>query len=258
MKWALLILGLIVCACAPQQLTEPDQPPLKQHTIGELACGPTALVNAFSHASPRWRSSHFFDSSPKVQAESIIRIASQQRSTQFPTQSRWSSRKGIRAKDLYTTAREVSPRSLKFSTPDSSATASALTQVHYQEMKRSLSSGFPPILSVKHQLHKKFQHSEGYYWKQTKGHFITVLSLGALETTSFSFQYIDPLDGKTHQGKIFCEPTGLLTTSPLTRQPIHQNQPNLSLIIPSFRVPKEFIGANGTATSTVDSVIAAF
>ncbi len=244
-------------SCTSTSLSVPTEPLVKQETVHVNACGPCALVHSLAYASPDWRKQTFFKQSLPEQAEAIITTYGEKRS--LHRESRWQARKGMKSPDLAATATELLTRPITHLSQFISPPAKADQQLKslYRHLSHSLSQGFPPIISFKQQLHKKFKTQSGYYWTTTKGHFISVIDVSAFTAQEFQFLYLDSLTGSTHQGKVHIQAQHILTTSPLTRQvtPYKINFPQLHL--PEQKLTDPSFLSQGLFTHDLDAIIIA-
>lgn len=239
-------------------LSTPSAPLLVQNVIHPKACGPCALVHSFSHASKKFRSTPFFQQSYKKQVENIINQAKELKSTSS-SHSQWNPKYGMKTPDLLYVANRFSPKQL------SSINLTGLKQGDktnleqtYQLINSSITKGFPPILSIKQQVHKPFKSHSNYYWIQTRGHFITltkILPPSTKDINKILFEYIDSLDGKKHQGWILDKPMPLITTSPLNRKKRVFSTPFLTALMPELQISKTTIPDSFIITTEINSAI---
>ena len=237
---------------ASEPLSKPREAPLIQNSIHPNSCGPCALTHAFAYASSSWRTSTFFEKSYATQVREIIENNGSKTSTNRSSYKRWNPRKGMNTEDLTAIANEQTTRSvISISTSKTSSDKDWLFSA-YKRLKKSLDLGFPPILSIKQQIHKKFKSKEGYYWVKTKGHFITILTIEAPQAsdpTVFEFTYIDSYTGQTHTGKISNSSQTFLTTSPLTRKAIEWKTRQLKARLPDLKISVNDVPTGGKITT---------
>lgn len=255
---------LVIVSCqTTSPLSQPLEPPLVQSSIDKNSCGPCALVHSFAYASPHWRQSDFFKQSLAQQARNLIERAKAQPSKLNPKQTRWQSRLGMRTPDLLQVANELSPHTLSkinLATPKSLKKKNG-SQLAYNLLNHSLKKGFPPILSIKRQVHQKFHTRSGYYWIKTFGHFVSVIQVSPPADTSstyFQITYVDSLDGKLYDGKISMKHPALMTTSPISPSQRPFSSPFLNAQFPHLGITRGEVPKNGIITTEIDSAIGSF
>ena len=159
------------------------------------------------------------------------------------------------AVDLTSSANSLSPHPLRLeSTLRKNRDSNSLEQTH-RFLKKSLKQGFPPILSLKQQIHKKFLSQSGYYWIKTYGHFITLLEIEELKDGAFGFRYLDSYSGKIHEGEIASFSETFQTTSPLTRKALTWSSGHLQVIAPDLKISEKDYTQGYKITTELDSFI---
>lgn len=251
---SLLILMLTSCSTSSTQVLRiPKQQPLKQHELHKLACGPCAIIHAFRYASEDWSTSGFDKKSYLQQADYITHTLGSTPSTSHTGKTKWNPQRGMSILDLTAIANTLSPRSIIAFPPPSALSA------QHKILSKSLKKGFPPIISIKQQIHKKFRSQKGYYWIATKGHFVTIIRLSPnidTENQEFWFDYLDSFDGLIHRASISTasqEP--LLTTSPLTRKPITWKASGSPAHMPDLKISMKDLPSRGKLTTEIDHFI---
>ena len=165
----------------------------------------------------------------------------------------------MRSADLAITATELLSRPIshlsQFISPP--VTADQQLKKLHRQLNDSLSRGFPPIVSFKQQLHKKFKSQSGYYWTTTKGHFISLIQLSDLTAQGFQFRYLDSLTGSIHHGRIHTQAHHILTTSPITRKATQHNISFPQLDLPEQKLTGSWFLAQGILTHDLDAIIIA-
>ena len=207
---ATLSLGLLFTACAPSSPFREAQnlsaQPFNQLDLAGNACGPAALLNSYRFGKPAWRklSEEPADLSDRQRIRSIVRGPAMRESASLPGRARWS-RNGINISDLRDVSREISAGKMLPQLSNSTLAISPdetqekhLRRVH-SKLAKSLSSGIPPILSI-----RLFTKRSGK-WTAIQGHFVTVTSVPSRlqrGATSFPVKFIDPIGGKFREGSI--------------------------------------------------------
>lgn len=256
-KFLAVLCSSVLCSCSQPSLSQPQGALIRQQTIHQNSCGPCALVHSAAYASSDWRKGGFFSQSLPSQVDVLINTHGKKQSVYKG--ARWKSHKGMRSADLAATANELLPHPIRHISQLIDTSHSPYQQLEklHRHLSGSIAKGFPPILSFKQQVHKKFKSQEAYYWTTTKGHFISVIQVSPMVAEGFQFRYVDSLTGSELQGEINSRANPILTTSPITRKPItHKlNFPQLNL--PRQKLTNGSFLNEGTLTHDLDSIIIA-
>ncbi len=252
-----LLLSFFFASCAPThyEAQNPGAKPFNQLELAGNACGPAALLNSWRFGKPQWRkvSETPPGLSDRERIRAIARGPAMRESSSLPGRARWS-RNGINLVDLRDVANEMGR---PFLLPTLSEETLFLKpgesqQAHLRRVRslaaRSLSNGFPPILSIRRFVKR------GSEWVVVQGHFVTITSVpGSLATGSPSFdvKYIDPLGGKFLEGKIAISPT------PFLGQDAAKN-PNLEAVFPGSDAGKRFVRSGENSYLAVSAVLGRF
>lgn len=180
--------------------------PINQLSVSGNACGPAALLNSCRAGNQSWQAAEksLVGSSDRERLGLWIRRFGLRPSGTLRGKMRWSSG-GMNAEDLVTAANEMSkPLYLPTLALDDlfrrkGEKPGALLKRGRDSMDRSLSRGFPPVLSL-----RRFVLRKGV-WTPVQGHFVTVTSLQRKLTkheAGFRFTYVDPWGGKRCEGFI--------------------------------------------------------
>jgi len=250
-------LSLLFAACAPEfhQAENLGAKPFNQLDLAGNACGPAALLNSYRFGKPAWRklSEEPPGLSDRERIRTIARGPAMRESSSRPGRARWS-RNGINLADLGDVANElasakglprVSEETLFLKTGESQG--SFLRRVH-SRLAGSISSGFPPILSI-----RRFVKRDGQ-WIAIQGHFVTITSVpGAVASTQTSFpvKYIDPWGGHFREGSIAINPRSFMTTDPATN-------PNLEAVFPTVIAGKRPVRTGEETVLAVSAVLGIF
>lgn len=180
--------------------------PFNQLDLAGNACGPAALLNSYRFGNPEWRklSEEPPGLSDRERIRAIARGPAMRESASLPGRARWS-KNGINISDLRDIANEMA-RSAYLPTMTIStllmnpieSKEAQLRSVH-TILARSLSEGIPPIVSIR--LYAKRNGA----WTPIQAHFITVTSVPSrLErgASGFPIEFVDPLGGKSKEGRI--------------------------------------------------------
>jgi len=229
------LLALGIAHAQPWRTAAPPQaaPPANQLAIAGNACGPAALLNAFRFGSANWQQPlvKLPATTDRERMLFIIRHYGGRPSKSLTSQQRWT-RRGVNLADLTDIANEMAapfylPRltaAVFFAEKDE--TPARLLQRTHQQLGKSLSKGFPPILSLRRFAYRKNQ------WIIVEAHFITLTALPEKldkTATTFPFHYIDPWGGKRCQGELAI--------------PAHQHPPGLPSNL-EMRLPQTSVGRN--------------
>ena len=189
----------------------PNARPIDQLSLSVNACGPAALLNAFSAGSEPWQkvAEAVPGKSDRDRLAYIIKRYALHPSKHFRDQRRWSRRGGIGAIDLADMATEMAAAGGKLSGIRSesfvdtrNAPAALLRRLH-RRLATSLKRGLPPILVLKRMARPKSGATTA--WTMVEGHYVVVTSLPARllrSTTAFDIDCIDPNGGQHRHATI--------------------------------------------------------
>lgn len=213
----LLISGLIAAGlgwitAGAQQLANPSGPaPANQLCVSGNACGPAALINSFRFGSKDWQRGEtcLKGNSDKERILCLIREIGMRPSKNLPGRPRWS-RSGVGVADLRDIANEMTMGQMLPKLQDEvffrsgRETPERLLQRVHQRFSKSVSKGFPPVLSLRRCVLRK-QASGPPQWVMLDAHFITVTGVGAKPGSgdrSFEIHFIDPWGGRFSSGSV--------------------------------------------------------
>lgn len=252
----LLSIGVLISSCAPApnfyKAQNLSAKPFNQLDLACNACGPAALLNSYRFGNQKWRvlSEKPPGLTDRERIRSIARGPAMRESSSLPGRARWT-RNGINLTDLKDVANELAytgqlPRiseQMLFLKPNETQQGH-LRRVH-SLLTRSLSEGFPPIITI-----RRFVERDGA-WRAVQGHFVTITSVpGKLPNGAdeFTISYIDPWGGKFHDGKIAIHQSTFLGTDPA-------KNPNLEAIFPSAVVGKRLVRPGETTLLAVSAFL---
>ena len=182
----------------------PNAKAVNQNTVHRNGCGISSLMNAYRFASPKWHAAtaKIPGSSDRAQFNFLAKNYGSVGSKYTPGTRRWESRSGISSIDLKDLANDFQNKqglwlpSLKLTTHyiQGNEPYTALLKRTHRKLRSSLSSGFPPVLSIKHLAGSKIE-----------GHIVILYEIPASipsNATSFPIKYVDPLGGRIKSGTI--------------------------------------------------------
>ncbi|MGJ8656825.1 MAG: hypothetical protein ACSHX6_10280 [Akkermansiaceae bacterium] len=177
---------------------------INQNTVHRNGCGISSLINAYRFGSPKWQSAtnKIAGTTDKEQFNFIANNYGNVASKYSPGTRRWENSTGISSIDLKDLANDFQNRqnlslpNLKLTTHYVQANEphTALLKRTHRQLKSSLRSGFPAILSIKHLAGSKVE-----------GHIVVLYEIPASipsSATSFPIKYVDPLGGIVKSGLI--------------------------------------------------------
>jgi len=214
-----LVASILWVCCAAWMSAAPVQKdagksspvPVNQLLVAGNACGPAALLNAFRFGNTDWQRAldAAVGDNDKDRILKVIREIGMRQSKHIPGRPRWS-RRGVSVADLrdmaneMTTGRFLPQLSDEVFFLNSRETPEKLLLRVHQRLSKSLSKGFPPILSLRRYALRK-QSSGRSQWTLIDAHFITLTAIHgkpARDAHGFAVDYIDPWGGKFCQGTI--------------------------------------------------------
>lgn len=209
----LLLLGSAIANADPCWVHAPNSgaAPVDQLLVGANACGPAALMNSFHTGSEKWRRAFgvMGGTNDKERMRWIIREVGMRSSNHVHASPRWNKR-GVGVEDLRDMANDVLAKAylptlkkeILFRNGGDSP-EELLAQAH-KLMRKSLSAGFPPILSLKRYALRKEQDKSAQ-WTVIEGHYVTLTRLPCKLQRGdhgFSVTYVDPWRGRRCDGWI--------------------------------------------------------
>jgi hypothetical protein len=189
----------------------PNVRPVNQLSLSVNACGPAALLNAFSAGSEPWQkvAEAVPGKSDRERLAYVIKRYALHPSKHFRDQRRWSRRGGIGAADLADMATEMAAVGGKLAAIRSeslvdtkNSPASLLRRLH-RRLAISLKRGLPPILVLKRMARPKSGAATA--WTMVEGHYVVVTSMPAhlpRGATSFDIDCIDPNGGQRRHATV--------------------------------------------------------
>jgi len=202
-----VLLIALAGSCGAAEFREAPNPgaaPVNQLAISGNACGPAALLASFRFGNESWQAAarSLPGNNDKEQLTQWIKRHGLRPSATLKGRMRWNNG-GINVEDLVVAANEMN-RSLYLPTLaiDDLFRRKGEQQQHllkrtHEHLNRSLTRGFPPVLSL-----KRFVLRQGV-WTPVQGHFVTVTGVSAKLAkgeTGIRISYIDPWGGKHCDG----------------------------------------------------------
>lgn len=256
----LLLLILTLAACQTSRSIQKISP-LNQHDFHRNACGPCAAVMAVNAGNKGWSNQTLRKKTPANQVRFLLK------------KSAWKPNKGMTLTELKNTLKTWSSTDWKTTRSQQFKKQNTEQRVDLTKLKQylegSIAAGNPPILSLKQYIYFPFKHRSGYYWMQTKGHFIvldkkelTIHSIKQKETQKkegkLHFTYLDSNTGKHHQGSFLSNRFSLLATSPLERKIKQRHVIGLPLDLPELRLENSSYPKNSKIITVMDGTLASF
>jgi hypothetical protein len=182
---------------------------LAQENIGDYACGPCAIFNAFQfgNAPLNTLASALPGDSPAEKVRSLIALYGGKPSARSRNQPRYMAEAGMWEDDmapfindwLANTSHAAPVTGERVTIQPKETPAEHLRRV-YGELSHSLAAGFPPIVNLQSYVaHKNFFH---HYWKWMDGHFVTVVAVQSslpADASKFSMWVADSQTGRVLQ-----------------------------------------------------------
>jgi hypothetical protein len=202
-----ILLIALAASCGAEEIRQAPNPgaaPVNQLTVSGNACGPAALLASFRFGNESWQAAanSLPGASDKEQLTQWIKRHGLRPSAALKGRMRWSNG-GINVEDLVTAANEMN-RSLYLPTlaiddlfRRKGEKPQQLLKRTRDYMDRSLTRGFPPLLSL-----KRYALRNGV-WTPVQGHFVTVTAIPAKlgkGESGIRISYLDPWGGKRCEG----------------------------------------------------------
>ena len=201
---SLLSITSISCTGGNIQAPSSQAKAINQNTVHHNGCGITSLINAYRFGSPRWNAAILkIDGQTDLQQFNFLASKyGSVKSSYSPGTKRWEDSSGISSIDLRDLANDFQTKQ-KLPLPPLKLTThylkgkepyTTLLQRTHQQLKTGFTTGFPPILSIKHLAGKKIE-----------GHIVVLYQMPASispNATSFPIKYVDPLGGAIKSGSI--------------------------------------------------------
>jgi hypothetical protein len=179
---------------------------IAQENIGDCACGPCAIFNAFQFGSTPLNTlaSALPGEAPADKVRSLIALYGVKPSVRAHSQPRYLSDAGMWEDDMAPLINDW----LKHTSHAAPVTGERVTIQHnetpaehlqrvYGELSHSLAAGFPPVVNLQsYAARKNFFH---HYWKWMDGHFVTVVAVQPslpADASQFSMWVADSQSGR--------------------------------------------------------------
>jgi len=178
---------------------------LAQDEVGECACGPCSIFNAFQFgdAGLNRLASRLPGDAPADKVRCLIRMYGEKPSVISRDEPRYLAQGGMWDADLVPFANDwlkdsgAPPVTGERLTPRWNETAGEHLQRVYNQLSHSLAAGFPPVVNLQSYVARRnlFHH----YWKWMDGHFVTVVGVQHTlpgDASRFSMWVADSQTGK--------------------------------------------------------------
>jgi hypothetical protein len=197
--------------CLANALSNPNSQArvIAQEYIGDCACGPCAIFNAFQFGSTRLNTlaSALPGSAPADKVRSLIALYGSKPSVRSHSQPRYLADAGMWEDDMapfindwlaHTT--HAAPVTGERVTIERNETPAEHLQRVYGELSHSLAAGFPPVVNLQSYVARK--NILHHYWKWMDGHFVTVVAVQdslPADASKFSMWVADSQTGRVLQ-----------------------------------------------------------
>lgn len=184
---------------------------IDQDLYSDMACGPTAALNALQFGNPHLQTQfrQLAGRTHKDKLRNIILNAGQRPSV-VEHGTLYDEENGMKADDMLPFIRALLPdttsmQGVYFDRQQGESTEMHLQRVHRQ-LKASLTAGVPIITSIRSFAAQ--QSDTGHKWQGIAAHFISITGIPARlhpGQRGFSFEYIEPGKGKLAHGYLHTE-----------------------------------------------------
>ena len=187
---------------------------ISQDKIGDCACGPCAIFNAFQYGDSALNhlAATLPGDAPADKVRALIHCYGGKPSVIANRQPRYLANGGMWEDDLAPFINDClamdgdAPVHGDRLTPRGGETGAQCLRRVYDELNHSLSAGFPPVVNLQaYTLHKNFFHG---YWKWLDGHFVTVIAVQKTlpsDASQFSMRVADFQSGRILQVFIYAD-----------------------------------------------------
>lgn len=224
---------------------------INQIPIQKNGCGPASLINAYRFGSPRWNAAteKIEGDTDKEKFDFMVKYYGRIFSSYARATQRWDDRSGINSLDLtdmandFQTRRKLRLPKLKHATHfiKYKENHQKLLISTHKHLKKSLQSGFPPLISI-----KRFAQ-RGSRWRQVYGHFIVLYEIPstlAPGATSFRIRYIDPWGGGIKQGTVKIPEKTFFAVNYAAKKPSFKKSPTLTVDFPQSTLGRNLVKKN--------------
>lgn len=210
--------GLLLAGCAGQpgggRLAAPNSAaePVNQLSLSAQACGPAALLYAFSAGNDDWQRAYAAvdGESDRQRLAYIIKRYALHPSRHLSNHRRWSNRGGISSADLADIGNEMAAGQFLPGIRWDSLIATnggdhgKLLRHAHRRLSQSLTRGLPPILALKLTARRSSDTSSSA-WRIVEGHYVVVTGMPsriARDANSFEIEFMDPHGGRQRTGTL--------------------------------------------------------
>lgn len=211
-----LVLLLAGCAGQPHggrlNAPNPAAKPVNQLSLSSQACGPAALLYAFSAGTDDWQRAYSAvdGESDRQRLAYIIKRYALHPSRHLSNHRRWSRHGGVSSADLADIGNEMAAgRFLPGIRWDSLIATSGgdhgkLLRHAHRRLSRSLIRGLPPILALKRAARRTSDASPSA-WRIVEGHYVVVTGMPSRigrDANGFDLEFMDPHGGRQRTGTL--------------------------------------------------------
>jgi hypothetical protein len=213
---AAILAGVALCA-APSfpQDSKPQPAVVSQQALGDMACGPCALYNAFAQGSPELRDLAYRlpGDTPTDRVRSLIqRYGSKASETYRGTRTRFTPVHGLASADGLALANDWL-EDYQLARVWGDYLERAKDETGNQHLRRvhalckgSLAAGLPPVLELRSFAARPY--GKDYRWDALAGHLVALVEIQpalAEGEKGFSFRFADSLSGRVEFGYLHLE-----------------------------------------------------
>lgn len=264
---SLLILQTEKAQANPLSFSTASRPQvISQNDIGDCACGPCAIFDAFQFGDPALNNlaAALPGDAPADKVRALIQRCGGKPSVLSPREPRYLADGGMWEADIVPFINDClktdgdAPVRGERLTLQGNETGRAYLRRVYGELSHSLAAGFPPVVNLQsYTAHKSFFHRS---WKWLDGHFVTVVAVqDALppNASQFSMWVADSQSGRVLQVSVYADQnksSSTLARSPMQRSgkaPVPLDRDNPYLTIQSPRLENMLEGPAARSTQTI-------
>ncbi len=187
---------------------------ITQHTAGDKACGPTALLYAFKLGNKGMRGAYskLPGATDQEKLKSLVSQLSGMPSQVIYHQKRLDEKEGMSAQDLFAAANDLLPglQRMNFDRSEKEGEIGTFLKRVHQNLLNSIANGVPVMAIVVPYMASFEAKKNRNTWSEHNGHYVVITGVpDALsdDALSFSVEYLDPDTGKVGRANLYEEVT---------------------------------------------------